>query len=315
MFTSADRMKGRDEEEVADFPGFEEDRGMEVSFRIHQRKMYSVEELVHQLVQRMDRSDSEQVELKMEVQSLKKELRKAYMKNIELEEENVALRMKMQEDAEEIKNCKEEIKSTVTVAKEQHKAWKKGLEEVQTDFRDIVKQQGKERNELAQGEIVKVLQQKEAVIRNIAEKKRSVVVSGLKEEKTRDWQERRVKEEERVRTLVNKISEEENMFGEVEDYMRLGKYEEGKSRAMKITLKSQVATECLLRNAWKLKDSHGTKMIFVRRNMSQEERAKMRELVGEVKDKNEARTEEEKKQFFWKVRNDRVWKWWTKERE
>ena len=135
------------------------------------------------------------------------------------------------------------------------------------------------------------------MVRNIAEKKKCVVVSGLKEDNIRNWQERKIKEEEKINTMLNKISEEENAFGEVEEYMRLGKYEEGKSRAMKITLKSQVAAEHVLRNAWKLKNSQETNMIYVRRNMSQEERTKMREMVTEVRERNEARTEEEKKFF------------------
>ena len=56
-------------------------------------------------------------------------------------------------------------------------------------------------------------------------------------------------------------------------------------------------------------------MIYVRRNMSQEERIKMKEMVAQMKQKNEERTEEEKEKFFWKIRNDRLWKWWIKGRE
>ncbi|MPC97330.1 hypothetical protein E2C01_092641 [Portunus trituberculatus] len=95
--------------------------------------------------------------------------------------------------------------------------------------------------------------------------------------------------------------------------MRLGKYEKGKTRAIKIMLKSQVTAEGLLSNAWKLKDAKETKMIYVRRNMTEEDRAKMRELTTEVREKNEARSEDDK--FFWKVKNEKVWKWWFNGRE
>ncbi|MPC48621.1 hypothetical protein E2C01_042401 [Portunus trituberculatus] len=77
--------------------------------------------------------------------------------------------------------------------------------------------------------------------------------------------------------------------------MRLGKYEEGKTRAIKIMLKSQVTAEGLLSNAWKLKDAQEMKMIYVRRSMTEEERAMMRELATEVREKNEARSEDDKK--------------------
>ncbi|MPC53022.1 hypothetical protein E2C01_046906 [Portunus trituberculatus] len=128
-------------------------------------------------------------------------------------------------------------------------------------------------------------------------------MSGLREDNIRNWHERKKKEEERIRNLLNNISEEDDVFSEVEDYMRLGKYEEGKTRV--IMLKSQVTAERLLSNAWKLKDAQEMKMIYVRRNMREEERAKMRELVTEVREKNEARSEDDKK-VFWKVKNECV---------
>ena len=140
-------------------------------------------------------------------------------------------------------------------------------------------------------------------------------MSGLKEDNIRNWQERRRMEEERIKNLLNKISEEEDVSGEIEDYMRLGKYEEGKSRPIKITLKSQVIAERLISMSWKLKDTQETRMIYVRRNMTQEERDKMRELITEVKLRNEARSEDDKTKFFWKVRNEKVWKWWISGRD
>ena len=168
---------------------------------------------------------------------------------------------------------------------------------------------------MTQREVVKVIQQKETMVRNIAEKKRSVIVTGLSEDNIRNWQERKTKEEESIKILLNRISEEEDVFGEVEEYMRLSQYEDGKTRPIKITFKSQVAAESVLKNAWKLKDSQETKMIYVRRNMTEEERAKMREMLTQVRERNEARSEDDKKKFFWKVKNEKVWKWHIKERE
>ncbi|MPC66831.1 hypothetical protein E2C01_060986 [Portunus trituberculatus] len=63
------------------------------------------------------------------------------------------------------------------------------------------------------------------MVRNIAKRKRSVIVSRLGEDNIRNWQERKKKEEERIRNLLNKILEEDDVFSEVEDYMTLGKYE------------------------------------------------------------------------------------------
>lgn len=97
--------------------------------------------------------------------------------------------------------------------------------------------------------------------------------------------------------------------------MRLGAYEEGKSRPLKLKLKSPGAAEALLRRAWKLKDYEETKSIYIRRNMTQEERTKIKKMVTEVREKNEARTKEEKTKFFWRVRNGRLKKWWIKQTE
>ena len=49
--------------------------------------------------------------------------------------------------------------------------------------------------------------------------------------------------------------------------------------------------------------------------MTEEERVKVREMMTEAREKNEARSEEEKKKFFfWRVRNERLKKWWITER-
>ena len=55
-------------------------------------------------------------------------------------------------------------------------------------------------------------------------------------------------------------------------------------------------------------------MIYIRRNMTEEERVKVREMMTEARERNEARSEEEKKKFFWKVKNERLRKWWIGKR-
>ena len=100
--------------------------------------------------------------------------------------------------------------------------------------------------------MAKMLKQNETVVREIAERKKCVIVWGLKEDANRNWQERK-KEEEKIKNLLNKIADEEDMSSEVEEIMRLGTYEEGKTRPLKMKMKTQVAAEALLRDSWKLK--------------------------------------------------------------
>ncbi|MPC10952.1 hypothetical protein E2C01_003596 [Portunus trituberculatus] len=86
----------------------------------------------------------------------------------------------------------------------------------------------------------------------------------LREKTKRNWQDRRDKEKDRIKSLLNKISvEEEGLYAGVEECVRLGAFEEDKNRPLKLKLKSQVAAEALLRRALKLKDSEETKTIYI----------------------------------------------------
>ena len=92
LFTSGFKMAEVSDKTPVDFSGFRGDVSLELSFKLYQRKFYSLEETVNQVLERLARTESEQKELNLEVQGLKKELRKAYMMNNELQEENNTLR-------------------------------------------------------------------------------------------------------------------------------------------------------------------------------------------------------------------------------
>ena len=80
----------------------------------------------------------------------------------------------------------------------------------------------------------------------------------------------------------------------------------------KLTLKSQTAAEMITSKSWVLSTKQGYKKVYIRKNMNEEERKNFKEMIVDVKKKNEERTEEEKEQFFWRIRNDKVMKWWRK---
>lgn len=244
----------------------------------------------------------EKVEMEKENQQLRKQCEEMKAKLLEME-------MKISEGDLRKEECLNLIDTRMKEVNHEHL-------EVQRSFREIVKKQEEENKGITQREMVKALKENEYVVRDIAEKKKCVIIIGLREETNRNWQDRRDKENDRIKSLLNKISvEEEDLYAEVEESVRLGAFEEGKNRPLKLKLKSQVAAEALLRRAWKLKDSEETKTIYIRRNMSQDERMKMKELVTEVKERNDERTEEEKTKFFWRMRNGRLKKWWIKQTE
>ncbi len=99
---------------------------------------------------------------------------------------------------------------------------------------------------------------------------------------------------------------------EIEEVYRIGKYDQGKSRPLKIKLKSQTAGEETLVNVWKLAKSNKFKQVWIRREMNEEERKKLNELRSEAKERNEQRTQEERELFFWRVMDLRLRKWYVR---
>ena len=71
---------------------------------------------------------------------------------------------------------------------------------------------------------MEVIQQKDTMVRNIAERKRSVLLSGLREDNIRNWKKRK-KREEKIRNLLNKMSEGDDVFSKVVDHMRKARHE------------------------------------------------------------------------------------------
>ena len=80
--------------------------------------------------------------------------------------------------------------------------------------------------------------------------------------------------------------------------MRLDPCIEGGVRPIKLRLKTQTATEEILARTYKLRDIAEYKDVFIKKSMNEEERQKSKELKKEAKQKNDARTTEEKAKLF-----------------
>ena len=126
----------------------------------------------------------------------------------------------------------------------------------------------------------------------------------------REQHERKVAEE-----VVEAVCEEQDggskISEEIEEVFRLGKYEENKSRPLKIRLRSQVAAEELVARSWKLASRECYKKVWLRRDLNEEERGKVNALWNEAKEKNMNRSETEKKSFYWRVIDMKLRKWYT----
>ena len=138
---------------------------------------------------------------------------------------------------------------------------------------------------------------------------------GIKEEKITERTEREDYEKVKIEMVLDKFGADfaDWLRNEVVDHTRLGKYDDGKDRPIKIRFNTQAAAEHMLYNSWMLHGDAELSKVFIRRNMSEEEREKLREMLTEAKHRNDERSEEEREQFFWRVRHERLIKWWIRD--
>ncbi|MPC60858.1 hypothetical protein E2C01_054917 [Portunus trituberculatus] len=123
-------------------------------------------------------------------------------------------------------------------------------------------------------------------------------------------------ERELAKTFIKQIQDStQELDQEMEEVIRLGRYSEG-GRPMKVRLRSQVAVEEIMARKGKLADNTEHKDIWIIRDMNLKEREKGKVLISEAKEKkNEKRTEIEKKNFYWRILDMRLKKWYLQKKE
>ena len=209
----------------------------------------------------------------------------------------------------------EDTVKMVNKIEEGNKVWKQVLETENTSFKQIVQEQVMGKDQAITEKVIKVIKEKPEIVRDTVEKKKSLVIIGLKEEVMPVKSTRERNERVAVEKVIEEIQEEQDLVGEVEEVFRLGKYKEGTHRPMKIRLRSQVAAETIAGKSWKLSRKEAFKDVWVRKDRSVEERNTIRELKKQANERNEARSDEEKKKFFWRVMDMDLRKWYRKEEE
>ena len=135
----------------------------------------------------------------------------------------------------------------------QHSVWGKKREAETANLQEIINNQMKKKEEAMKKTVIQVIKEKEELVRHTVEKKKCIMVFGVGEEKTPMRQEREKKEKDVTRKLVEVATNETNECqGEIEEVSRIGRYEEGKNRPMRIKFKSQTSAEEVLNGAWRL---------------------------------------------------------------
>ena len=104
----------------------------------------------------------------------------------------------------------------------------------------IIEKQKKEEQNLRQ-KVVKVIKKEEKLVRNTVEKYKQMVVFGLKEEKVVNRMAREEKEGNTLSKILKKVtSEDKRVMQQVEEFHRIGKYEDDKVRPIRIKFATQV---------------------------------------------------------------------------
>ena len=252
--------------------------------------------------------ERENLELKLEINKLKN----GKAPNDIEETVKEVIRKEWPKTASNEQGTKEIGQEVKRLINNEFETWKAKNEQDKADFRKIIAEERVSQKKSFKQDVVNVLRSNGSVVRDMAEQKKCVVMFGVKEEKNPDKVIRERYEINKIRSILSGLGEDW-VQDEVEEIVRLGRYIEGRSRPMKVRLYSQAAAEEILRNSWKLKELEPYKKVFIRRNMTEEERDKLNELITTVRQKNEERTDEERNQFFWRIKNEIILKCWIQE--
>ncbi|XP_076060288.1 uncharacterized protein LOC143036613 [Oratosquilla oratoria] len=151
------------------------------------------------------------------------------------------------------------------------------------------------------------MRQKENIVRELADKKKCIIILGMEEKHNPDRTARIKEENERVSSLLKLVQEDEpEIIKEIEEKFRLGKYSTDKTRPIKIKFRSQTTVEKILSKTGKLATNDQYKKVWIKREMNKEEREAEKQKRIEAKAKNEERTESEKERFYWRVVNMKI---------
>ena len=141
-----------------------------------------------------------------------------------------------------------------------------------------------------------------------------VIVFGDKEKDIPLKATREREELKRAKEILSAIVDDgEEIEEQIEEVFRLGRYVKHGARPMKIRFSTQTAASTVLSKTGKLSKIGNMKHIWIRRDMNEEERNKIRDLKDEAKTKNEERTRDQAETFVWKVVDLKLKKWWLKD--
>ena len=250
-----------------------------------------------------------------EINELKKELNDLKMENETLKSKVNLCETGLKEINTRVNNIPEKKGGNINEDQLQklRNDWKKEHEKQKVSFKEIMDQQVKDKTKET---VIQVIKEKDNLVRDAVDKKKCIVIFGVQEKKNPVKFVRERENKEIARNIIKRVQDDEQeLEKEIEEVYRIGKYNEGNHRPLKVKLKSQATAEEVLARTGKLANIEECKNIWIKRDMNLEEREKEKMLKNEAKEKNEKRTEIEKKKFFWRVLDMRIRKWYIQEKK
>ncbi len=277
------------------------------------KDMNDIVEELEELKGRELKRERENKKLREEVEKIV-DLNVKYSEEIqELKKENGKLRSMVEK--KEVRIDEGKIQSEVKgLVEKEVKSWKEEREQEKIDMTEIIRKQQEEHDKEMAKKVVKIIKEKDNIVRDTVQKKMCLMVFGDKEKTISNKVLREREELQRAKEIIGKIVGDETDI-QIEEVYRIGKYSEGGKRPMKIRLNTQAAAEYILRRTSLLRKIEGMKDIYIRREMNEEERNKVKELKEEAKTKNEERTQEQAERYMWRVIDMKMRKWWLKNAE
>ena len=189
------------------------------------RRMRIVERKVEELLKDRRAEKEDEIQDREFYKSLKDRVRKLEDNEKALRDENSKLR----EEVEKYKSLLHEGLGKVEKETEHMNEWREEQNIWMQDnnkkaFREVVQEQMKEKEKDMQEKVIGVIKSKETLIREITDKKKSVIVFGVKENNITYKPKRDKMEMKTVKDLLKTLNDEDrqNLEDEVEEIYRLG---------------------------------------------------------------------------------------------
>ena len=259
--------------------------------------------------ERLTRMEKELCEMKIKLENAEQEIKRleklnANSQEAEGEEGGIAMRLQVRSQSSKEWCNKHDGEKTVDM---------KEIIKEQEDERERETQLGKQ---MLEDKAQRSTYRGNTVRRDTFDKNKSIVIIGDIEGHQEDRYKRARERRDRVNHILGKMSDGNSFWAsQVVETRRIGRYERNSSRPIRVKFRSKTVAEEVLGASWKLSYEANYGKIYLRQDLDKDERERLGDMLKQVKVLNEHRSEEEKQDFFWRVKHMRIRQWFINWRD